>query len=207
MGKFLTKMTGLYICFSSSPLLLDIPSFLSAELMVYRHVQDGSVLEYPECWWREGTKSRASLPVFTVHRDTPVLHCVKEAFKASGAVDDGAGDLVDNSSAHKDSVTAVAQGVAPRCHGSDFALTPPPVNSGHVQTWRLSAGQVRSSSITLIQSRQLRSPRSPHHHRRASGYYSSHHIHLYRSLCRCPVPSPSNTPTFIPLSSFILPYV
>jgi hypothetical protein len=114
MGKFLTKMTGLHICFSSSPLLLDIPSFLSAELMVYRHVQDGSVLEYPEGWWMESTESGASLPVFTVHRDTPVLHCVKEALKASGAVDDGAGDFVDNSSAHKDSVAAVAQGVAPR---------------------------------------------------------------------------------------------
>jgi hypothetical protein len=122
MGKFLTKMTGLYIYFSSSPLLLDIPSFLLAELMVYCHVQDGSVLEYPECWWMEGTKSGASLPVFTVHQDTPVLHCVKEALKASGAVDDGASDFVDNLSAHKDSVTAVAQGVAPHCDRSKRAV-------------------------------------------------------------------------------------
>jgi hypothetical protein len=115
-------MTGLYIYFSSSPLLLDIPSFLSAELMVYRHVQDRSVLEYPECWWMEGTESGASLPVFTVHQDTPVLHCVKEALKASGPVDDGAGDFVDNLSAHKDSVTAVAPGVAPRRDCSKHAV-------------------------------------------------------------------------------------
>jgi hypothetical protein len=89
------------------------------------------------------------------------------------------------------------------CHGSDFALTPPPATPVMFNTWRLSAGQVQSSSITLIQSRQLRSPRSPHHHRCASSYHSSHHIHLYRSLCRCSVPSS------YPLhhSSFNLPYV
>jgi hypothetical protein len=83
--------------------------------MVYRHDQDGSMLEYPECWWTESTESGASLPVFTINQDTPVLQCVKEALKASGAVDDGAGDFVDNPSSHKDSVTAIAQGVAPRC--------------------------------------------------------------------------------------------
>jgi hypothetical protein len=104
----------IFLFFFSSPLLLDIPSFLLAELMVYCHVQDRSVLEYPECWWMEGTGSGASLPVFTIHQDTPVLQCVKEALKASGAVDDGAGDFVDNPSAHKDSVMAVAQGMAPR---------------------------------------------------------------------------------------------
>jgi hypothetical protein len=72
-------------------------------------------LEHPECWWAESTESGASLPVFTINQDTPVLHCVKEALKASGAVDDGAGDFVDHPSSHKDSVTAVARGVVPSC--------------------------------------------------------------------------------------------
>jgi hypothetical protein len=42
------------------------------------------------------------------------------------------------------------------CHGSDFALTPPLATLVMFNTWRLSAGQVQSSSITLIQSWQLR---------------------------------------------------
>jgi hypothetical protein len=46
-------------------------------------------------------------------------------------------------------------------------------------------------------------PRLPHHHRHASSYHSSHRTHLYHSLCCCPVPSPSNTPIFIPPSPLI----
>jgi hypothetical protein len=74
------------------------------------------------------------------------------------------------------------------CHGLDFALTPPLATPVMFNTWHLTAGQVQPSSITLIQSWQLRLPRSPHHHRCASGYYSSHCTHLYCSLCCCPVP-------------------
>jgi hypothetical protein len=75
------------------------------------------------------------------------------------------------------------------CHSLDFALTPPPATPVMFNTWRLSAGQVQSSNITLIQSWQLRSPRSLHHHCRTSGYHSSHCTHLHHSLCRCPIPS------------------
>jgi hypothetical protein len=99
------------------------------------------------------------------------------------------------------SVTSLAQ----HCHGSDFALTPPPATPVMFNTWCLSTGQVQSSSITLILSRQFRSPRSPHHHCCASGYHSSHCTHLYHSLCRCTIPFPSSY-SFHP-SSFTLSYV